>query len=193
MGSDAELIGVVDVFWISDEPSMPARAELVAQLPASTFAAEARVEAFARMKRAWVEDMMGAVLFELPAPASSADVRFGQSGVASFLLDLVKKQGLARERVEVAIINGGAVRGNASYPVGPFILKNMYSEFAFPTEFSVLQLPGRTLVQMVTWSHARLKPAPELLHLDGDCTVSEGVLSAINGKPVEPARLYTSL
>ncbi|KAG8466374.1 hypothetical protein KFE25_002130 [Diacronema lutheri] len=188
MGSNAELIGVADVYF--DAAGKPA-AELRAELRPRSFRESPPLRAFVTRKERWVQGMMGAQLAWLDEPMSSNDVRHGPSLFASTLLWLVKA-GLARNRVDVCITHGGSVRGKAEYAPGPFLMSHLYAELAFPTALAIVDMPGRVLAESVRWARARPKPAPEFLHLDLNVVVdrTSHAIKSVGGKPFSESVTY---
>lgn len=120
VGVDADNIGVVDVWWARDG-TLRSSCTL---LPASEFTAEPAAAAFVQKQEHFVTGMMECPITTLAMPMTSKRVRFEESGVATMLLQLVKR-GLHREGVELAMIQGGAVRGGADYAAGPFTLGDL--------------------------------------------------------------------
>ena len=196
-GADAETIGFVDIYWDASG-DLKRKCTLV---PASTFALDPTVQKFREEQEAFLDGMMCVPIARLPVapklPLSTKRVRFEASEVASFLLSLVKR-GLG---VEVAMIQGGAVRASKDYRNGhAFTIGDLFNEFAFDCDQAVIQLPGHIISESVLNSRASPKPAPNFIHLDNDCVVEtrsgtpgaeEQVLLTLNGAPLEPERMYT--
>lgn len=171
----------MDVWWTVDG-ELRSNCEFAPHPPAETFA---------KRQKEFVSTMMSCPIATLSAPISSKRVRFEESGVATMLLQFLKR-GLHRDGVEVAMIQGGAIRANSDYVAGPFTLGDLYREMAFPTHQAVIWVPGHVIADSVANTRSAPKPAPNFLHLDADCVVAADghQLTHINGAPIEPEREY---
>jgi len=189
VGQDAEKIGVVDIWWDGEGKVHSS----IAILEATAFELSPEVSAFRDQQDAKVTQRMEAPIAFFPEPMSSKRVRFEPSDVATFLLSIIKR-GLARLGVEVALIQGGAVRAGKDYPPGPFCMADLYAELAFDCHQAVIQLPGHIIAESIHNTRNLPKPAPNFLHADSGVIVAEDgshrVLS-IAGSPFEPQRVYT--
>lgn len=187
VGQDAEKIGVVDIWWTEDGSV----ASCVTMIPAEEFEPEPNARAYAQQQAKFLAEMMDLPIAQIPTRMTSSRVRFEESGMASFLLSMVKR-GLRDSAVEVALIQGGAVRAGKEYEAGPFTMGDLFKEFGFPANQAIIQLPGSVIADSVRNSRNAAKPAPNFLHLDGDCQVTaEHEVTHLDGKPIDPAKLYT--
>ncbi len=184
-GCDAQRIGVVDVWWRGDG-ALRCAASL---LPTDDYEPEPTAAAWAEAKRAELAQIMQAELTRLPRAISSKPVRSGPSGVASFLCSCVKRA----LSVELAISQGGVCRGAKDYEAGhAFTMADLFAEYPTGNMQAVVPLPGRVLRDALRFTRSRPKPTPSFLHCDDDATVSDAhELTAINGAPLEPDRVYT--
>eukprot|EP00656_Telonema_subtile_P036347 TRINITY_DN4032_c0_g1_i2.p1 TRINITY_DN4032_c0_g1~~TRINITY_DN4032_c0_g1_i2.p1 ORF type:complete len:564 (-),score=167.28 TRINITY_DN4032_c0_g1_i2:292-1983(-) len=186
VGADAALIGLIDVWW--DHQGVLC-SEVYTQ-PASEFAQDAQLQQFVDKKEAMLAEAMSVPIAQLPEPMSSMRVRFEPSKLASFLLTALK-EGLAAEGVEIAMIQGGAVRGKAEYQAGPFTMGNLFEEFAFDCEQVILNLPGHIISDSAFNSRNMPKPAPNFLHFDEHVLFDgDGKICSVGGQAFEPDRLY---
>lgn len=186
VGADAEQFGVVDVWWTADG-SLCSSVQLV---PATTFQAEPAADAFVARKNRFMEESMSVSLTKLPIACSSKRVRYEESGLAKFLLDLAKR-GFRRQGVEVVLTQGGNVRGKADYEPGEFTLGNLFAEFYFPMEMAVVELPGQVIAEAIRFSRSAEGEKPGFLHADSGVEVSEEhVVLKIDGRPFEAGRTY---
>lgn len=78
--------------------------------------------------------------------------------MAKFLLSSVK-DGLSEEGVELAMIQGGAIRAGADYKPGPFTMGDLFAEFAFDCNQAIIQLPGQIISESAYNSRNAPKPA----------------------------------
>lgn len=186
VGSDAERFGVVDIWW-------DAAGKLSSQftaVPAAEFEPEPAAAAYALEKKQWLASMMAAQIATVPEQCSSKKVRFESSGLATFLLSLVKK-GLADEGVELVLLQGGGVRGTADYEPGPLTMGDLYKEFGFDTNMAVIDVQGQILAESIMNSRSAPKPAPNFLHADDGVHIdADHKLLSINGEALDPARIY---
>jgi 2',3'-cyclic-nucleotide 2'-phosphodiesterase (5'-nucleotidase family) len=187
LGQDAERIGIVDIYW-------DAAGELHTALNyahATEYAADGAAAKFVAAREGIVSQMMSAAIAKVPRDMDSLKPRFEASGVGTFLLSLVKR-GLAKEGCELAMIQGGAVRGSSEYKEGaPFTMGDLFKEFAFDAHQALIPLKGSVIAESVLNTRSAPKPAPNFLQLDDGCEVSEAhELLSINGAPLEPERIY---
>ena len=187
-GQDAETIGIVDVWW-SASGELERACTL---LPAADLSAETSASAFVARKDAFLRDMLVTPIATLPEACSSARVRYEPSGLATFLLSLVKRA-LRKEGVELVLVQGGAIRGGADYEPGPFTLGQLYAEFGFETQQAIIELPGRIIAESILNTRTATQgEKPNYLHADADCEIDEGHrVVSIDGVPFDAERLYT--
>jgi len=134
--------------------------------------------------------MMHMPIAQIPHPMSSKRVRFESSGLATFLLSIVKR-GLRKEGVELVLLQGGGVRGGADYEAGPFTMGDLYKEFGFETAMAIIPLPGKIIAESIKSSREASKPAPNFLHVDDEAAVTDDhVMTAINGHPIDADKIY---
>ena len=199
VGADATNIGIVDIWWTAENVMKSA----VHLLPATEFELDHDAKAFVDQQETFLKKLMGIPIAKVPTSGSlsTKKVRFEESAVATMLLSFVKR-GLAREKVEVAMIQGGAIRAGADYaPGAPFLMGDLFSEFAFDCHQAIIDVPGRIIVASVQSTRSAPKPAANFLHLDDGCVVqytpdhdTDGVeqhkLIMLNGQPVDLDRVY---
>ena len=127
-----------------------------------------------------------------PGTLSSVGTRAGPSTMATCLASAMRDA----EGADVAVLHGGAVRGNRVYESGLITFGDLQSECPFPSACVVATLDGATLSDMVRrsrtpWSCGNLNAMA--LHLD-DHVVVDAVtheVVTVAGEPLSPARLYT--
>ena len=122
-------IGMIDVWWTASGEMQKS----ITMLPASAFPPEPSAAQFVTKQSAFLKEMLSTPIAQLPSASSSKRVRYEPSALASFLLSLVRKA-LVREGVEIVLIQGGAVRGQADYAPGPFTMGQLYEELGFETQ-----------------------------------------------------------
>eukprot|EP00931_Biecheleriopsis_adriatica_P029141 TRINITY_DN17344_c0_g1_i3.p1 TRINITY_DN17344_c0_g1~~TRINITY_DN17344_c0_g1_i3.p1 ORF type:complete len:405 (+),score=75.67 TRINITY_DN17344_c0_g1_i3:32-1246(+) len=124
VGQDAESIGIVDLWW-SEGGELRSSFTV---LPALDFPSEPVAAEFVRKQALFLDESMNVPIVSLAEDMSSERVRFEESGIASFLLSLVKR-GLAEQGVELVLLMGGAVRAGKSYEAGQvFTMGDLFAE-----------------------------------------------------------------
>jgi len=190
VGQDAERFGVVDIWWDQDGNIKSA----YKVLPCAEYSLDAAGQELVESKNVFLNEMMSTPIATVPEPMSSKRVRFESSGLATFLLSIVKR-GLVNDGVEVVMLQGGGVRGSTDYEPGPFTMGNLYKEFGFETQIAIIPLTGKIIADSIVSSRSAPKPAPNFLHLDDGCRVTDEagghVLEMINHEPIDLDRIYT--
>jgi len=124
---------------------------------------------------------------------TSAGTRFQQTSVGAALTAACKEV----LQVDVALINGGSIKGNRAYPRGELSYLDLKSELPFPTKMVVMHMPGSVL--QASLSHSRAgDPALErrgYLQVDAGVHVDETdgaghTILSVDGKPFDPAADY---
>lgn len=186
VGLDAENIGIVDIWWTADGTlNSSCTVKKAAEFPEEPVAA-----AFVAKQKAFLEDSMGVAISWIPEQCSSRMVRYEPSGVATFLMDQIKR-GLASNGVELVLIHGGAVRGKADYKPGPFTMGNLYAEFGFPTEQAIVEIKGQIIADSIRNSRSGEGEKPCFLHTDSGAVVSDNHhLVTVNNQPLDPEKTY---
>jgi len=185
-GQDAARIGIVDIWWDADGMLHSS----VALVPACVFPPHQAMLQYCEDQKAMLKNLMSMPLFTLPRPMSSVRVRFEESDLASYLLGFVKRA-LRSEGVEIAVMQGGAIRGCAEYQAGDFEMGNLFNEFAFDCELAIVDLPGSVIQASIKETREAPKPAPHFLHFDTDAKMNAACeFEIINNQPFEPDKLY---
>ena len=202
-GSDAKIAAVLD---IELGPSRALTAS-VAFEPVEGFAADpevqAEVDSHLAVIRALEKEPMcslkdSEVLERQQVALSSKRTRFEQTTVGALLTSCVRDC----LGTEVAMINGGTIKGNVEYPDGKISYLQLKQELPFPTKMVVVQMPGATLRDAVLASRLPTEEAPSeenraFLQLDDsvEVRIGEGGVMAgeirIGGKPLEPSASYS--
>lgn len=191
MGLDANQIGIIDIWWTEDG----AMKQQINILPAIEFPRCTKTEEWMTKQKNHLRTLMGVPLAYLPHACTSKNVRFEESAIASFLLKLIKR-GMARDGVELAWAQGGAIRAKADYEPGPITMEDVYHEFPFKSYQIVADIPGHIIADTIHNSRAAPKPAPGFIHLDDDCEVVfdkiTGIhtVAQIDGQAFDPDKMY---
>lgn len=110
-------------------------------------------------------------------PLSSVGTRFRQTSIGALLASACRDV-LA---TDVALINGGSIKGNVSYADGTLSYLALQRELPFPTKMCVVPMPGAVLQAAVSYSRAG-EPTDErrgYLQLDAGVEVEEQAGHAI--------------
>ncbi|KAL1520112.1 hypothetical protein AB1Y20_023584 [Prymnesium parvum] len=123
-------------------------------------------------------------------PLSSKHTRFQQTSVGTLLATAIRKCLSA----DVAMINGGSIKGNSSYPSGQLNYMQLQQELPFPTKMVVVPMLGAALQAAITHSRAGEPTDERRAYLQlCDAVVVEGkedeVLS-IGGLHFDPSSTY---
>jgi 2',3'-cyclic-nucleotide 2'-phosphodiesterase (5'-nucleotidase family) len=192
VGMDCEQIGIVDIWWSEDGKVHSS----ITMRPAEEWPADPVVSAFVAKQEQFIHGKMDNVIHQIPGPMSSKNVRFGESDMATFLMDMIKTSsrtaGPGETPVEIVMLQGGAVRAGKEYEAGPFTVGGLFQELAFDCHQAVVKIPGNIISESVKSSRTTPKPAPNFLHLDSGCKVNDAhEVTHIDGKPIEMGRMYT--
>jgi 2',3'-cyclic-nucleotide 2'-phosphodiesterase (5'-nucleotidase family)/Ca2+-binding EF-hand superfamily protein len=206
VGHDGENIGLIDIWWTESGEMRKS----ISVLPSAELPPDEEVAEFTKKQEDFLASMMSCPIAVHCEPLDSTRVRFGPSGLASFLLTLLK-QALVLKGVEVALLQAGSFRGYKRYEPGQLTMGDLFSELVYDCTCAVVMLPGRVIADSLTTTRIGLHdPAqvdqvrgrPMLLHADEDVTIEatavEGgdagemgyEVTALNGRPIEPDRLY---
>jgi len=187
VGMDMERVGVVD-FWWTEDGTLQSRyclVELQAMAPRTT------VNEYVASRQMLVEDLMSLPIMHLAHLMSSENTRFQEQELVRVLMTKMKRV-LA---CNLCLVNGGGVRGNTTYPAGPFKYGHLMVELAFPNPVVVVQLPGHVIEDSVMSSRSNPEePNPGFLHSDGlarfEPFPSLRCLE-INGQPFQRGHVYS--
>ena len=126
----------------------------------------------------------------------SAIVRSQEAAIGNLIADAIK----ASTGAEVAITNGGGIRGNKQYPAGVKLARrDILTELPFGNATSMVELPGADLraalengVSLLESRGGRFPQVAGLkVEFDARAPVGSRVVSVqVNGEPLDPARRY---
>ena len=93
---------------------------------------------------------------------------------------------------EVAMVQGGFIRYKKDYEPGPFLMGDLFGEFAFEGAQAVVELPGAVLQASCRFTREAPKPAPLFLHFDTGVEIDAETheIRTIGGKPFESEKMY---
>ena len=123
-------------------------------------------------------------------------VRGGEAAIGNLIADAMR----AAVGADIAITNGGGIRGNVTYPPGsPLTRRNVLTELPFGNKTVLLEITGAALEDALEQGFARVEklvgafPQVSGLVIGADVTRPAGdrvVKLAVNGQPLDPAKSY---
>lgn len=132
---------------------------------------------------------------EVALVGREALVRSQETNLGNLIADAMRE----RLNTDVALLNGGGIRGNHVIPPGPITFRDLNALLPFQNLLAVVEVSGATLKAVLEHSVAAWPaPAGRFLHVSGlrvqvDPRVTPGgrVISVeVNGVPFEPTRTY---
>jgi 5'-nucleotidase len=132
----------------------------------------------------------------VPLDARNTALRTGETNAGNLITDVMR----ARLRADVAVMNGGGIRGNQLVPAGPLSKKDINALLPFLNVVVMLEVPGKVLQDVLERSvSAYPREFGGFLQVSGvsftfDPTRPAGqrvVRVLVNGEPLDPERRYT--
>jgi len=131
-----------------------------------------------------------------PLDALNLHLHVSETNLGDLVADAIREDG----RADVAILNAGSLRGNRSYPAGPLSRRTLIAIHPFNNVVCVAAVPGRIVVEalnhgvsMLPLTNGRFPQVSGLtMTVDAKAPVGSRVSAVtINGKPLEPEKIYT--
>ena len=128
--------------------------------------------------------------------ARNAALRTGETNVGNLITDVMR----ARLHADVAIMNGGGIRGNQLLPAGPLSKRDINALVPFLNVLVVVEVPGKVLVDVLERSVGVYpREFGGFLQVSGLTVVFDParppgqrvVRVMVNGQPLDPERRYT--
>lgn len=132
---------------------------------------------------------------EVPIDLREDVVRGGESNFGSYVADLIR----AEADADVAIVNGGALRGDRIVPAGPLTLKDLETALVYEDRVVALRVSGEQLVEALENGVSRVADSDgRFLQVSGlsfafdpDRPAGRRILwISIGNRPLEPKRIY---
>ncbi|MBI4587678.1 MAG: 5'-nucleotidase C-terminal domain-containing protein [Candidatus Rokubacteria bacterium] len=133
---------------------------------------------------------------EVALDGREAEVRSRETNLGDFVTDVIRE----RLGADLALLNGGALRGNRFLPGGPITRRDVHALLPFGNVLALLEVGGAALTQALERAvSAYPRPAGLFLQVSGLRFVfdparrpGQRVLEVtIGGLPLDPARAYT--
>ena len=132
----------------------------------------------------------------VPLDARNAALRTGETNVGNLVTDVMR----SRLHADVAVVNGGGIRGNQILPAGSLTRKDVNALLPFLNVLVMLEVPGKVLVDVLERSVAVYpREFGGFLQISGLTFVFDPSRPAgqrvvrvlVGGQPLEPERRYT--
>jgi 5'-nucleotidase len=132
----------------------------------------------------------------VPLDARNAALRTGETNVGNLVTDVIR----ARLRADVAVMNGGGIRGNQLLPAGPLSKRDVNALLPFLNVLVMLEVPGKVLRNVLEQSVAAYpREFGGFLQVSGLSFVFDPARPAgqrvvrvlVGGRPLDPDRRYT--
>ena len=131
----------------------------------------------------------------VPLDARGSALRTGETNVGNYVADVMRR----RPPADVAMMNGGGIRGNQIVPAGPLSRKDVNALVPFLNVLVILELPGSVLLDALERSVSvypgvrRVPPGlrPHLHLRSGAPTRPARRSGAGGGQPLDPERRYS--
>jgi 5'-nucleotidase len=132
----------------------------------------------------------------VPLDARSAALRTGETNIGNLVTDVIR----SRLRADVAVMNGGGIRGNQILPAGSLTRKDVNVLLPFLNVLVVLDVPGKVLRDVLERSVAIypqefggfLQVSGLTFVFDPSRPAGQRVVRVlVGGEPLDPERRYT--
>jgi 5'-nucleotidase len=199
MGSDARLLGRIDL----NISRATRRVESIdyAAIPVNGSVPDdaealAVINEYEKKLSAELDKPIGHTSVELDARQKTNRTR--ESNLGSFVADVFRRA----TEADIAIINGGGIRSNSVYPVGPITRRDVLSILPFEDPVAKVEVTGATVRAALEHGVARVVEDPESgrfpqvsgLEFTYDARRPPGarvVEVRVGGEPLDYARMYT--
>ena len=143
-GSDAQYVSTVKMFAHDEQPGKPRHWQRTWQVrPVVDVVADPSMQAI--VDHWQVNDTLDKTLLSVPTAFNSlqAEVRTRENALANLIVDAMRQTAGA----DVALFNGGGLRGNRNYPAGyAFTLRDILTELPFGNLTVLIELSGKHLL-----------------------------------------------
>ena len=195
-GSDARYLVQVDL-WLTRDGRLVERSwtfhEISARIPP-----DPAIDKMVRAYTAEFERALGGTVgrTEVALDARRHILRTQETGVGNFIAD-VMREALA---ADVAVMNGGGIRGDKVVPPGPLTSRDVYALVPFSNAVVKLEITGAALRQMMEHGLAQadnqgggfLQVSGARVTYDGRRQAGNRVVTLdVGGKPVDPVARYS--
>ena len=132
----------------------------------------------------------------VPLDGSSAHLRSSETNLGNLVADAMR----ADANADIALTNGGSIRGNREFPAGPLTRRTLIEIHPFTNVVCTLALSGRTVLEALNHGVSSLPTQngrfPQVsgltMTVDLAAPVGNRVRDVrVNGRPLDPNRIYS--
>ena len=132
----------------------------------------------------------------VPLDADSRHLRAAETNLGDLFADAIR----ADAHADVALMNGGSIRGDRVYPAGPLTRRTLIAMHPFGNVICAIEVTGRVLLQALESGVSKLPAVagqfPQVsgmrMTVDRDAPPHNRVHDVtIDGRPLDPAKTYT--
>jgi 2',3'-cyclic-nucleotide 2'-phosphodiesterase (5'-nucleotidase family) len=132
----------------------------------------------------------------VPLDGLALHLRTAETNLGDLVADAIR----ADAHADIAITNGGSIRGNRLFPAGPLTRRTLVEIHPFDNVICVLALPGRAVLAALNHGVSSLPAAdgrfPQVsgltMSVDHSAPVGSRVRDVtVNGQPLDPNKTYT--
>ena len=195
-GSDARYLVQVDL-WVTREGKLVERSWTFHEVGARRAPDPAVEKLVARYTAELDRELSGTVgRTDVALDARRHIVRTQETGVGNFIADTMRE---ALE-ADVAVMNGGGIRGDKVIPPGPLIRRDVYTLVPFSNAVVKLEVTGAALRQILEHGLAQadnqgggfLQVSGVQVNVDGRRPAGQRIVGLeVGGKPVDPNARYS--
>jgi 2',3'-cyclic-nucleotide 2'-phosphodiesterase (5'-nucleotidase family) len=133
---------------------------------------------------------------QVPLDGVSQHLRSSETNLGNLVVDAIR----ADAHSDIAISNGGSIRGNRIFPAGPLTRRTLLEMHPFANVVCVLDLPGKIVLDALNHGVASLPNAdgrfPQVsgltMTVDRSAPAGNRVRDVkVAGQPLDPAKVYT--
>ncbi|KAJ3047264.1 hypothetical protein HDU99_009540, partial [Rhizoclosmatium hyalinum] len=188
VGMDATNFAIVEITWTEGNPKPVVDISLK---KTTEYPENEDIKAAAAKHESVLISLKKSVLCKIPSGVtlSSKDMRLRPVSMGFFICNLVR----AALKTDVAILNGGTIRGNMDYDPSKtdFTFLDLETELPFKTPLVSVELPGQVINDMIIVSRIGNKGS-YFQTCDAITTdPSTNAIITICNAPLDPTRIYT--
>ena len=195
-GSDARYLVQVDL-WVTSDGRLVERSWTFHAVGART-APDPTVEKLVASYTAQLERELGMTIgrTDIALDTRRSIARTQETGIGSFVADVIREA----LKADVAVMNGGGLRGDRVFPPGPLTRRDVYTILPFVNAVMKVEMTGAALREALEHGLAQadnqnggfLQVSGLALTYDGQRPAGSRLVSIdIAGRPVEAAATYT--
>lgn len=197
VGSDAVTLGRYDLWF--DPATKQLQSIDVQMIPVDqTIPDDPQLQTTVKAYLNQIEAGLGETIGQTTVPlnALQADNRAEETNLGNFLADAYR----AKLKTDIALLNGGSIRSNKTYPAGPITRKDISNILQFAGPVLKVEITGKTLKEALENGVSRLGEEagrfPQIsgfkFTYDGSKPVGSRISSvSVNSQPLNAGKVYT--